>query len=490
MNDAEIARFLTAGNPWWREPHTWTRRDPDLRRLDDPLDYSPTPLSGISPDGLYVLRGPRRVGKSVELKRTIERLLHEGTEPRRIVHCACDGLAPVDLRRLVRVGRDQLTRQLAEPRYWFLDEVTAVPEWPQTIKWLRDNTALAEDCVVLTGSSGRDLEEARKQLAGRRGLAHDSDRLLLPMSFRAFVRALGVAGLPDLPSFHPGELLDRTCADAVHELLPWLDELTSLWELHCRIGGFPRAVADQRRTGDVDPAFVNGLWDVVHGDALAGDNLAAAQSLQLLRKLTQDLSSLVNLTAVAEEIGVASHHTAARRIRALVDAYLVWPCHRRGERWLPNLRAQSKIYFTDPLLARMAHLRTGHLPEPDVSRISEQQIGLTLVRRLAAGDPSRYGDFSQVLHARSSTGAEVDFCGESFATVAVEAKYTDTKLARESQTMRTMFGDRGVLATRARLEEVGGAQALPAAFVAYLLGEALSRPAHARPRRPAGGRGG
>lgn len=471
MNDAEIARSLTADNRWWRAVQDWDKQDPDLRRLRaTPLGYAPDPLAGIEPDGLYVLRGPRRVGKSVEVKRTIGRLLDEGVEPRRILHCACDGLTAADLRRLVRVGRDQLTRQTDQPRYWFLDEITSVAEWPQAVKWLRDNTAFGEDCVVLTGSSARDLEDARKQLADRRGQAVDSDRLLLPMGFRAFALALGFTGLPDLPAFHPRDFLERECEQAVDELVPWLDDLASLWEVYCRIGGFPRAVADHLRSGDVDASFVNGLWDVIHGDALAGDNLSSTQSLQLVRKLAQDLASPVNLSALAGELGVASHHTAASRIRQLVDGYLAWPCHRRGERWMPNLRAQSKIYFADPLLARMAHLRTDHLPEPDASRISEQQLGLALVRRVAAGDPSRFADFTQVMFARSSTGAEVDFCGEPFGHVAFEGKYSDTNLARESQTLRAMFGGRGVLATRAKLAEIDGARAIPAAFVAYLLG--------------------
>lgn len=48
-------------------------------------------------------------------------------------------------------------------RYWFLDEITSVPAWPEAIKWLRDNTAFGDDCVVLTGSSARDLADAQKQ---------------------------------------------------------------------------------------------------------------------------------------------------------------------------------------------------------------------------------------------------------------------------------------------------------------------------------------
>ncbi len=60
---------------------------------------------------------------------------------------------------------------------------------------------------MLTGSSARDLEQARKDLADRRDPIADSDRLLLPMGFRAFCRALG--GLDELPSqtIHPNDFL-------------------------------------------------------------------------------------------------------------------------------------------------------------------------------------------------------------------------------------------------------------------------------------------
>ncbi|HST41105.1 MAG TPA: hypothetical protein VLK58_16440 [Conexibacter sp.] len=81
MNEGQITRALTAGNAWWRDPR-WERDDRDLRRLAaSPLDYDPAPLRDVEPDGLYVLRGPRRVGKSVEVKRAIAALLRDGVDP-------------------------------------------------------------------------------------------------------------------------------------------------------------------------------------------------------------------------------------------------------------------------------------------------------------------------------------------------------------------------------------------------------------------------
>jgi predicted AAA+ superfamily ATPase len=425
---------------------------------ESPLRYDPDPLGDLTPPGLFVLRGPRRVGKSVELKRTVGRLLEQGIEPRRIVHCACDGLTAADLRRLQSVGREQLAGPVEGPRYWLLDEITAVRSWPDAIKWLRDNTAMGDDCVVLTGSSGRDLEEARKALAGRRGKATDSDRLLMPMSFRSFCRSLG-AGLPETPAVRPRDCLSHETEEAVGQLLPWLDRVVSLWEAYLRVGGFPQAVADYLEAGAVSTSFVDDLWDVIHGDALRRENFSAAQSMRLLRRLARNLASPVNMTTLAEEIGVGSHSTAGRRVRDLIDAYCAWPCHQRGDGQLPNLAAQKKVYFADPLLAHLSHHR-GDQPVPDASTISEQQIGLALTLSLASGDPGRYADFSAVMCAKSATGREVDFCGRPLGPLGFEAK-----------SLRATFGA-GVLATRATVDRIDGVRALPAGFVALLLSPA------------------
>ncbi len=240
MNEGLILRRLTETNRWLRDPR-WQDDDHDLRGLRHGLfEYRPRPLEGIEPGGLYVLRGPRRVGKTVEVKRAIADLVSQGINPRRILHFACDELSRGDLHRLVRAGREALTVNVAEPRFWFLDEITSVPGWPAAIKNLRDGTAFADDCVVLTGSSARDLDDATKDLAGRRGPAHPSERILLPMAFRAFVSAIGLGDLPRRPAVAPRDLFEPGTAEVLHDLVPWLGDLATAWELYLLVGGFPK----------------------------------------------------------------------------------------------------------------------------------------------------------------------------------------------------------------------------------------------------------
>jgi predicted AAA+ superfamily ATPase len=469
MNEGRLTRALAAGNAWWRDPQ-WERDDRDLRPLAvAALDYEPTPLSDIAPDGLYVLRGPRRVGKSVELKRAISRLIRLGVKPRSIVHFACDELGRGDLQRLVNAGREVLTRDVEGARYWFLDEITSVPGWPEAIKWLRDNTAFGEDCVVLTGSSARDLSEAQKQLAGRLGSAGEPDRLLLPMGFRRFARAVGLDGLPQPNTVRARDFMASDVNAAFTELLPWLDRLLSTWELYLRVGGFPRAVSDQLAQGEVKGDFIRALWDVTAGEAIRGAGTSPAQVQAMLGRLTRGLSSPLAIESLRKDMGVDSPHTAKARLDDLVFAYLAWPCHRRNGAG-PKLSAQSKYYFIDPLMARLAPLRSsGMLAEPDISVLNEQQLGLELVRNMEREQPGTYAHFSDVMYQRTAT-KEVDFCGPRLGKLGFEGKYVDSGWKREALSVRAAFGS-GVLATRGTLDTSGDVWAVPAPFIAWMLND-------------------
>ena len=445
MNDSQLRRLLTERSPW-RARTAWEADDADLRaarRL--PLDYEPAPLADIRAPGLYVLRGPRRVGKSLELKRAITRLLAGGADPRTVFYCACDGLSKQDLRRLVAQGHSA-TRTITGVRHWLLDEVTAVPGWSQAIKELRDqDTAFREACVVLTGSSARDLEQARKDLADRRGGIADSDRLLLPMGFRAFARALGgVNGLPS-QSIAPKDFLTPGAESAVMALKPWSDALADTWELFLDVGGFPRAVGEMVGEGAVSEGFLQGLWDVVLGDAVRASTMSDADVAALLDRLSANLCSPINASRIARDVGLAGHQAAMNRIEDLVRAFLAWRCYRAHD-GRPDTAAQRKLYFVDPLIAQLAHRRNGAFLAPDASRLTEQQIGLALARAVSPSEPSAYVQTDRVMYERTDTGAEIDFAGPALE-IPFECKYTDGSWRKEALTMKARHG-RGVMVTR------------------------------------------
>lgn len=167
----ELAENLERLNPHWRgKPgprtpafHRWAFRR--LRRL---LQTGLTPAT--------VLRGPRRVGKTVLLRQLMDNLLAEGVEPARILYVPFD-----DIPSLREVSdpilaisrwfetvhlRQTFNESAREGRtaYVLFDEVQNLDAWAPQIKQLVDNNDVR---VLVTGSSSLRIEAGRDSLAGR-----------------------------------------------------------------------------------------------------------------------------------------------------------------------------------------------------------------------------------------------------------------------------------------------------------------------------------
>ena len=467
MKHGEIQQMLTATNRWWRDPSGWVREDPDLREASAaPFSYVAGVLDDLAPGGLYTLRGPRRVGKSVEIKHTIDALLRRGgVDPRRVLHVSADGWRAADLARIVAAA-SQLTPSPSH-RYWFIDEVTGIADgWPERLKWLRDSDQrFRADTVVVAGSSATDLTTAVNALAGRRGPASSPDRFLLPMGFRTFAQHIeppSVGAVPNVDRLPVSGLTSARLADATQTLVPWLDWLVAAWDAYLQVGGFPAALSGHLRLHEVPQPFLRSLLDVIHGDAFRRAQWSRLQTSALLQRLTQGLCSPLNHASIADDLALAQP-TVRRRLQELRNAFVLWPCHRE-ERLRAKLNARGKVYFLDPAYARLSPT------PPDDSQLSEQQLGMALLRCFERQRPGSFMDFAEVLHHRSNTRREIDFVGPSFGGLAIESKFVDGRWKRDAQTLLAS-GWRGIVATRTELDlsDPSGVAAIPAAMLAWLL---------------------
>jgi uncharacterized protein len=457
-------------NPWWRTP-LWQDRDPDLRAVkDSDLGYRSPCLDDLHPGGLYLLRGPRRVGKTVSVKQAIQSLLDKGIPPLAIVRVAVDGWTASDLRTLVQnVALPPAPDGIA--RWWFIDEVTAVSgDWATQVKWLRDNDpSFASATVVLTGSNAEGLTGAAGTLAGRRGPVEGTDRTLLPIGFRTFAELLRPE-LTMLPRLALAQLRGPVATDAYHAGLPWLADLVQLWELYLQYGGFPAAVAAARRAQRIPAWFVDDLFSDLHRDAFAASRLSESKTGALVARLWASMSSPVNLRSIGADVDV-SHDAVARHIGYLRDSYLMWSCPQTADgRFLRRERGQEKLYAIDPLIARLAHLRNPARPDVDVTVLAEMQVGMALRRAtFASGWPWTADEV--IFYHRTRTRKEIDFVGEPLVGTAVEGKYVDTgKWRGEAMTVEASEWA-GVLTTRNVLDcaEPERTWAVPACVLAALI---------------------
>jgi predicted AAA+ superfamily ATPase len=488
VRDDELRERLRDRNPWWRaaatgdNPLAWAASDQILRaRAAYDLGYRSGLLDDVADgpldDKLVVLRGPRRVGKSVLLKDTAARLCgRRDVDARQLVYVPTDGMRASDLGRVVKLGRE-LTRSVGEaPRVWFLDEVTGLRGWTQALKYLRDNTALGTDTVVCTGSSwDREAEVERDLLAGRAGSsARRRSRILHPMSFRDVLAAAGRREIPLPAALLPWELQDDVARVRAESLELFVDELDLAWQAYLTSGGFPRAVAEHHQTGEVGEPFLRDLAAWLHRDV---DPDAGEDSVpQLLSALERRCSSPLNRRALAEALGHRSRQTVEVRLARLVRTYAAIWCHQVGGNGRRVAGAQSKLYLCDPLLAWLgSRLRAG-LPSPDFTRLSEACIGVALARAVDALEPGRWQNDDSIGYLRTGGGHEIDFAPLAVPsasgvahTVPIESKWVSSGWRAEARTIEGRLAA-GVVATRTVLDCAHPAWALPAPVVALLLG--------------------
>lgn len=206
---------------------------------------------------------------------------------------------------MAALGRD-LTRSVDPlPRVWLLDEITSVPQWTSTLKYLRDNTLFGEDTVVCTGSSWDQVANVERDLLAGRAGRHTVRRLrlLVPMSFRDVVRA--TARKFPLPAVVAPWNLQGGLAKAVAvEAELFTDDLDFAWQSYLTSGGFPRAVAEHHRLGSVSDGFAHDLLAWLHRDVdaeVSNDSVAL-----LLDGLARHSTSPLNRSAAAGELGYAS----------------------------------------------------------------------------------------------------------------------------------------------------------------------------------------
>lgn len=131
-------------------------------------------IAGLTP--AVVLRGPRRVGKTVLMRQIIEDLLTEGVNPCHILYVPFD-----EITNLQKISDPVLAvarwfehfiikRTFNEIRhsgsmvYIFFDEVQNLEAWAPQVKHLVDNHSIR---IMVTGSSSLRIEAGRDSLAGR-----------------------------------------------------------------------------------------------------------------------------------------------------------------------------------------------------------------------------------------------------------------------------------------------------------------------------------
>ncbi len=440
---------LRLQNPQWDSVELFFS-DPLLKQLAQlklilrfPLEKKIRP----EPGRLYILRGPRQIGKTTLLKRIIKSLLEEGIEPQRIFYFALDigGIKKEEeLFDLLLTYHEFASERYSKPFFIFLDEATYASDWAIGVKKAYDLGIIRDCFLIITASSSIELKRGGERLPGRRGiLPHESDVEMLPLSFREFVQNLAPQIQIPTVDISPEEIYR-----AAEELSYFSQELKNLMGKFLLTGGFPLSINELLAKGEISPGpYITYLQAILADLARAGKSEAYFKEIIyiIIQKKLEPLDSAL----IAKETSIGSHNTVSSYIETLKGFFLLDVVYsaRNIRDPRPSFRKRRKFYFKDPFLFHlMAAWAEGDYNFFRFSRkLMESEMAGRVVENTVGSHLKRKGN---VYHWRGKKG-EIDFLfGKK--PVFIEVKYQPRIFSDDLRVLKRAGG--GLLISRETFE--------------------------------------
>ena len=309
--------------------------------------------------GLYIIRGPRQIGKSSWLKT----VLSHYAKTEKCFYLSCENIS--DNRELAII----LESIRGKAKIILLDEISFVQNWDRAVKHEVDLGK--HHIMMITGSHSHDLKKGSDQMPGR--FDNGGEFYLLPMLFEEFYQARLQAGW--------------AATDRVKEL-----------ELYFKIGGFPTAVAEAGKEGSFPKKAMQTYlkW-------LIGDVLKLGKNEQYLEEVLIQLAicqcTPVSLQTIAKKTSIGSHNTVSEYIAILQSCFALKTLYAIDlDNSTFRFKKDKKFYFTDPLIYWIAHHLSGKKIPDNYPDIMAELVAHEHLSR----DFRRFGYFS-------NQNGEIDF---------------------------------------------------------------------------------
>ena len=176
---------LKIDNPWWTEgriPSYYQEMSPRLY-----LDIFYPLVRDVSIQRALILMGPRRVGKTVMLYHSIQRLIDEGVSPQNIIYVSVE--TPIYnnilLEQLFSLAKQILDKEDSQEEFYvFFDEIQYLKDWEINLKSLVDTYHNVK--FVASGSAAAAL----KKSSNESGAGRFTDFNLPPLLFFEYIHIM------------------------------------------------------------------------------------------------------------------------------------------------------------------------------------------------------------------------------------------------------------------------------------------------------------
>jgi predicted AAA+ superfamily ATPase len=287
-----------------------------------------------------ILMGPRRVGKTVMIFHTIERLIQKGVDPQKIIYLSID--TPVyngiSLEELFSMAREVLKQSDNYTGFYvFYDEIQYLKEWEVHLKSLVDSYRKVK--FVASGSAAAAL----KIKSNESGAGRFTDFMLPPLTFYEYITLQRLDRLI-VQSKDPGIIGPFDTID--------INELNRHFIEYINYGGYPEVVFSEKIRANPGQYIRHDIIDKVLLRDLPG--LYGISDTQELNRLFVYMAwrsgSEFSYESMSQDAGIKKE-TLKRYIDYFEAAFLIKIVHKTDQNAKRMQRATAfKIYLTNPSL--------------------------------------------------------------------------------------------------------------------------------------------
>ncbi len=327
-------------NPWWTDGRTEEEYHGKKPRLY--FGLLAQLVEDMSVNRAVVLMGPRRVGKTVIMHHTIQRLLDAGIDRRKICFINIENPIYNNLRleSLFDMARKATRDTDARGWYVFFDEIQYLRDWEVHLKVLVDSYPRTR--FVVSGSAAAALKLASNES----GAGRFTDFMLPPLTFNEFISLKELDHLVQPSALEWQGNLTRFFSTIN------IRELNRHFIDYINFGGYPEVIFSEKIQNNPGRYIRSDIVDKVLLRDLP--SLYGIQDVQELNSLFTTLAynsgNEVSLDSLSKSSGVEKY-LLKKYLDYLEAAFLIRIVHRVDDTARRFQRANFyKIYLTNPSL--------------------------------------------------------------------------------------------------------------------------------------------
>jgi predicted AAA+ superfamily ATPase len=385
-------------NPWWQG-----KEDYDISKLKN-NNYSISRKSIlIAPNKIYLIKGPRRVGKTIFLKKIAQE------NPNISTYINFDTLLNVRISELIKTIEHDI--KINNKKIILLDEIQSLKEGCLFLKSLKDLNLLKDVCVIVTGSDPRAIDRCKQYLIGR----SEKLNIMAPLTFRQYI--LTILKKENLILFN---IINNITIDASEPNLDifkkyklienYFEEINDYFFNYLLTGGFPEAINSYFEKGYVDEKYYEDIVEKIF------EKMDKSKSISILKVIIDSLSGSIKYSTIEQKTGY-SRDTIKSYLETLSELLVVFEVKENSSSIL------KKFYIKDPFIIHsIANLykNTNYFDQSKQLLFNEQKLGVFAENIVASHLHNLYNlDLSYY----NVDKKEIDFI---VLKKAIEVKYRNT----------------------------------------------------------------